>query len=393
MIFSHIYSYSVTFRKTNEFAGIDLIFSKPQYLIMQRSSRDAMLMALLAAALFGAVVPASRILLSGIGPVTLAGLLYAGAGMGGLIIWKVEGARKERTESPIRLPDLPWLIGIIITGSIIGPILCMVGLTTTPASTTSLLLNTELFFTTIIALLAFREHLGVRGIGAIVTVVSAGLLLSYDPDGLFGLSFGTLLIILACFCWGLDNNFTRVISGKDPSVIVIIKGFAAGIFSMSLGYVIGEPFPFGVILPAAIVVGCLGYGFSIFFVIKSFRVLGSARTGALFSTAPFLGLLFSLLLLGEYPGLQVWLSLPLMAIGALLIASEQHSHFHLHVPFRHEHRHSHDDDHHMHHPDSAGLIEITHAHPHDHKPVSHTHPHTPDLHHYHDHEDSEQGHE
>jgi len=357
--------------------------SEKQISIMKRSDLDAILMALLAAALFGAVVPASRILLFNIGPVTLAGLLYVGAGIGGLIIRRLTNP-EGKNESPIRRTDLPWLMGVIVFGSVIGPILCMVGLTTTPASTASLLLNAELAFTTLIAVIGFREPLGKRGICAIIAVVSGGLLLSYDSSGTFGLSPGSILIILACLCWGLDNNFTRVISGKEPAQIVMIKGLVAGIFSVCLGQAIGEPFPTVGIIPAALIIGCLGYGFSIFFVIRAMRVLGSARTGALFATAPFIGLVLSLPLPGESPGLQLLLSLPLMAVGAWLIATEQHSHRHIHLAIQHEHRHSHDDGHHVHH--SPGMEDVVHAHPHEHEKIVHSHSHTPDLHHFHEHD-------
>ncbi|OQA58505.1 MAG: EamA-like transporter family protein [Euryarchaeota archaeon ADurb.Bin294] len=340
-------------------------------------------MALLAATLFGAVIPASRFLLFDIGPVTLAGLLYLGAGAGGLFIRKFTDP-EGNTESPIRRNDLPWLLGIIAFGSIIGPILCMVGLTTTSASTASLLLNAELAFTTLIAVIGFREPLGKQGLYAVTAVALGGLILSYDPAGIFGLSAGSILIILACFCWGLDNNFTRVISGKEPAQIVMIKGFVAGIFSICLGYAIGEPAPSLTIIPAVLLIGCLGYGVSIFFVIRAMRVLGSARTGALFATAPFIGLSLSLPLPGENPGLQILLSLPLMAAGAWLIATEEHSHRHIHVSSRHEHRHSHEDGHHNHDHDPA-MKGVVHAHTHEHEQIAHVHPHTPDLHHFHDH--------
>jgi len=352
-------------------------------MIMQSASRDAVLMALLAAALFGAVIPVSRILLSEIGPVTLAGLLYMGAGAGGLLI-RIFTDPEGKSEAPVRRSDLPWLFGIIAFGSIIAPILCMVGLTTTPASTASLLLNAELAFTTLIAVIGFREPLGRRGLYAIIAVLMGGLVLSFDPAVSFGLSPGSILIIMACFCWGLDNNCTRVISGKEPARIVMIKGFVAGIWNVSLGYGIGEPAFSLTIIPVVLLTGCLGYGVSILFVIRAMRVLGSARTGALFATAPFIGLILSLPLPGENPGIQIVLSLPLMAAGAWLIITEEHSHYHNHTPFRHEHRHSHDDSHHDHHSDSA-MKGVVHAHMHEHEQLQHLHPHTPDLHHFHDH--------
>jgi drug/metabolite transporter (DMT)-like permease len=192
-------------------------------------------MALLAAALFGAVIPASRILLFDIGPVTLVGLLYLGAGAGGLLIRRFTNP-EGTTESPIRRIDLPWLLGIIAFGSIIGPILCMIGLTTTSASTASLLINAELAFTTLIAVIGFREPLGRRGLYAITAVALGGLILSYDPAGTFGLSAGSLLIILACFCWVRIIILPCNIREKEPAQIVMVKGFVAGIFSVGLGY-------------------------------------------------------------------------------------------------------------------------------------------------------------
>ena len=227
----------------------------------------------------------------------------------------------------------------------------------------------------LIAAIAFREHLGRRAICAIIAVITGGLILAYDPSVSSGLAPGSLLIILACFCWGVDNNFTRVISGKEPAMIVMIKGFIAGVFSLFLGYAIGEPLPSPAIIPAALIIGCAGYGFSIFFVIRSLRVLGSARTGALFASAPFIGLLISLPIPGEGPGIQILPSLPLMALGAWLIATEEHGHPHLHSLLRHDHRHRHDDGHHVHEHEGE-TPGVEHAHPHLHKPEIHLHPHT-----------------
>ncbi len=349
---------------------------------MDRNERGAFIQALLAAALFGAVVPLSRILLFDIGPVTLAGLLYLGAGIGGGIIQLLPTSLR-RHESAVRKTDLPWLFGIIISGSIIAPILSMIGLSTTPASAASLLLNTELLWTTLFAVLIFHEFLGVRGACAILVVVIGSMIGSYDPNGIFGISLGSLLIICACICWGLDNNLTRMISEKNPSTIIMIKGFIAGIFSITLGYGIHESLPTWQGMIGAMCVGCVGYGFSLFLIIRSLRALGSARTGALFATAPFIGFLLSPPLTGEIPAWNVWICLPLMALGVWLIITEQHCHLHTHQSIQHDHWHDHDDSHHLH--NHEYQYQIPHAHVHVHDEIMHDHIHSQDIHHFHNH--------
>lgn len=357
---------------------------------MQRPDRQAILMALLAAALFGAVVPVSKVLLTGIGPVTLAGLLYLGAGGGTLIVRHCTRRRYSDTEAPIRRSDLPWLSGIIIFGSIMAPILLMIGLSITPASTTSLLLNGELACTAIIAGIAFREHMGWRAGGAILAVIAGGVILTLDPSESFQPSPGAILVILACFCWGLDNNLTRVISDKEPAMIVIIKGGVAGIFGIILGSAIGEPLPHMILIPIALITGGIGYGLSIICFIRALRVLGAARTGALFASAPFIGLIIAGLALGEPLGREILFSLPFMAAGTWLIATETHGHLHSHSSLLHDHRHQHDDDHHDH-TSGDNSHGDDHAHPHFHIPIAHAHPHSQDLHHGHHHKDEEEG--
>ncbi|MFH0968597.1 MAG: DMT family transporter [Methanobacteriota archaeon] len=351
---------------------------------MYRSEKYAIISAISAAVLFGIVIPFSKFLLTGIGPITLAALLYLGAGLGLLTITGLIRTKGERIEAEISRDDILWIIIIVIAGSIIGPILLMTGLTSVPAGTASLLLNGELVMTVIIAGLFFAEPLGSRTLLATILVLTGGLILSYDPGGDLGISAGIVLILGACLCWGIDNNATRLLSGKDPAMIAIIKGFGAGIFGIFLAIGLREPAPSLILVGSALLIGLFGYGFSILLFIRSLRVLGAVRTGSLFALAPFIGVIASYPILGEVPGVQTLICLPLMAGGVYLIASEDHSHLHSHLPASHDHRHSHHDHHHTHIHDIKNPGE--HAHPHQHLPKTHNHGHTPDLHHHHTHD-------
>ncbi len=349
---------------------------------MQRSDHPAILEAITAAVLFGIVVPVSKILLAETGPVTLAAILYLGAGVG-LLLMRMIRPSPTHHEAPVTRNELPLLAVIVIAGSIMGPILLMTGLTMVSAGTASLLLNAELVMTGIIATVFFSEPLGRRAGGAMASVVIGGLILSVDPAGTFGISAGALLILGACFCWGIDNNVTRSLSGKDPDSIVIIKGMCAGIFGIILGIYLGEPLPSPEGLLFIMITGFVGYGLSLVFFIRSLRALGAVRTGSLFAMGPFIGAGVSWLFLGEIPGYQVFLSLPFMIIGVYLIATEHHQHLHSHFQVSHDHRHRHDDEHHTHSHQSS--VQGEHSHLHQHEKVTHDHQHTPDLHHYHNH--------
>lgn len=295
--------------------------------------------------------------------------------------------KKPRIEAPITRHDLPYLMIIIAAGSITGPILLMIGLTMVPAATASLLLNGELVMTTIIAGWVFSEHIGRQTILAACFITTGGLLLSYDPEGSFLLSPGALLILGACMCWGIDNSVTRIISEKDPATIVIIKGLCAGVFGLVLGQIVGESVPQIPEVGAALIVGFFGYGISLLLFIRSVRHLGAVRTGSLFACAPFIGVAFSYLLLGEIPALYAWVCLFLMIIGVYLIITERHDHLHVHLQISHEHRHAHGDKHHLHEHHQGEDAE--HTHPHIHNPLIHDHPHTPDIHHHHSHDETE----
>lgn len=337
--------------------------------------------------MFGSVVPVAKTLLSGAGPVTLAGMFYLGAGIG-MLFYKLLNRNKHNNndEAPLCRNDIPWLILIITAGGVIAPILLLTGLTAVPAGTASLLLNGELVMTALIAVIFFHEPLGKRSGTAIIIIVIASLLLSFDPNEEFGITPAAILIIGACVCWGIDNNATGGISAKDPVTIVIIKGIGAGIISLLLACIIGEHTQIDgmPLIIIALIAGFLGYGVSILFFVKAIRTLGAARTGALFATAPFIGMITSLIFLSEIPNIQIILAFILMVAGVIFITTENHIHIHRHMPLVHNHRHTHNDGHHTH-THLNGNSTLEHAHMHSHEQIVHIHEHMPDIHHIHEH--------
>jgi drug/metabolite transporter (DMT)-like permease len=345
------------------------------------------LQALLAALLFGASAPLSKLLLGEMQPVPLAAFLYLGSGTGALIMLLFQNFHNQRKplEAHLNPHDLPWLGGALLAGGIGAPILLLLSLERTPASTASLLLNFEGVATTLIALAFFKESIDHRIGWAIGLVTLASILLTWT-GGRWGISLGMLGVVGACFLWGLDNNFTRHISAKNPLVIVAIKGLGAGSFSLVLGLLIKAPVPPIKIVLLAMLLGSISYGISIQLFIVAMRHLGAARTSTLFGIAPFVGVALSLVLLHEKPQVLFWVALPFMVAGAWLLLSENHKHHHIHNPNEHNHRHSHPDDHHLHLSQQHGLlVNDSHSHEHRHEHLEHEHAHTPDLHHRHDH--------
>jgi drug/metabolite transporter (DMT)-like permease len=298
------------------------------------------------------------------------------------------GSNKEArpVEASLTRPDLPWLAGAVLTGGVAAPIILMMGLKHTPATTASLLLNFEGVATTLIAALVFKEAVGRRIIAAMLLVTLASVLLSLDGGGLWGFSLGALGVLAACLLWGLDNNFTRHISAKDPLQIVAIKGLGAGAFSLTLAFALGKSLPDAGRTLLGMLLGLTCYGLSIGLFILAMRGLGSARTSTLFGTAPFMGVLLSILIFREPPNGLFWLSVPLMLVGASLMLSEDHQHNHMHDQVEHDHQHQHPDAHHQH-PHPQNLRESgAHSHRHSHAILAHSHPHTPDIHHRHGHQ-------
>jgi len=342
--------------------------------------------ALLAALLFGASAPLAKILLRALSPMELAGALYLGSGLG-LALWRwAQNLRRNapKTEASLGRSDRPWLIGAILSGGVIAPVLLMVGLATIPASSASLLLNLEGALTALLAWFAFRENFDRRILVGMIAIVAGGLLLSWNPGETVGFSWGALAIVGACFCWAIDNNLTRKVSGADPVQIAMLKGLCAGAVNLVIGLVTSGKAPAISALAGAALLGFLSYGVSLACFVLALRDLGTARTGAYFSTAPFIGVLLSLVLLGEAPSLLFWPALLLMMFGVWTHLTEHHEHDHLHEVLEHEHPHRHD-EHHQHEHLSTDPPGEPHTHWHRHKPIIHSHAHVPDLHHRHDH--------
>lgn len=343
-----------------------------------RSNLVFILQALLAALFFGASAPISKLLLEETPPVSMAAFLYLGSGMGITFTKLSQRLASGQLEAGIKRPDAGWLAGAIIAGGILAPILMMVSLQSTPAATASLLLNFEGVATTLIALFFFRESISRRAFAAIFTITLASILLSTDFRSGFGFSLSALGILLACSLWGLDNNFTRNISAKDPLTIVAWKGLAAGTFLLLLALSLGQQLPALSSILSILLLGFISYGLSTMLFIYSMRGLGASRTSALYGTAPLAGVILSILIFHDpiTPGFLA--ATILMVAGALLLASEEHAHFHIHMPVVHEHRHSHDE---FHSHDSASVV---HSHEHEHPQTEHEHGHMPDIHHRHD---------
>lgn len=343
--------------------------------------------ALLAAVLFGASTPFAKALIGQAAPVMLAGLLYLGSGFG-LLIWYTLRALAARSQQPtsarLTQQDLPWLGGAILTGGIAGPVLLMFGLTLTPASSASLLLNMEGVLTALLAWFVFKENFDRRIFLGMVLIVAAGVLLSWQQRPALGVPWGSLAIVAACLCWAIDNNLTRKVSASDAVQIAGIKGLVAGSVNLSIALALGLPWPETSTALIAGVVGFSGYGLSLVLFVLALRHLGTARTGAYFSVAPFAGAAIALVMLGETPEPVFWLAAALMGAGIWLHLTETHAHAHSHVLISHAHGHSHD-AHHQHSHDFPWDGKKPHSHPHQHEPLTHSHPHFPDIHHRHRH--------
>lgn len=344
--------------------------------------------ALLAAALFGASTPLAKLLLgrSQVSPVLLAGALYLGSGLG-LAMWRWGMRRREKNprEAPLRSADLPWLGGAILAGGVAAPVLLLFGLAAIPAATGALLLNLEGVLTALLAWFVFKENFDRRIAAGMAAIVAGGVLLSWDTHATaFGWSWGALLVTAACLGWALDNNLTRKVSGADPVQVAMWKGLVAGSVNLAMSIVVFHQRVSVAWVALAGVLGFLSYGVSLTLFVLALRDLGAARTGAYFSTAPFLGVAFSLVLLRETPPWLFWPALGLMATGVWLHLSEHHEHEHRHERLEHEHLHVHD-EHHQHAHGSDDPVGEPHSHWHRHEPQVHTQAHTPDLHHQHHH--------
>jgi drug/metabolite transporter (DMT)-like permease len=343
--------------------------------------------ALVAAALFGASTPFSKLLLGRIDPLLLAGLLYLGSGVGlaGWIGLRALLAKGKNREAWLQPADLPWLGAAILAGGVIAPVLLMFGLTVTPASSASLLLNLEGVLTALLAWFVFKENFDRRIFVGMVAILLGGLLLSWQSQPVLGVPWGALGIVGACLCWAIDNNLTRKVSAANPAHVAAIKGLVAGTVNVALALAVGVSIPKLPEIAAAGVLGFLCYGVSLTCFVLALRHIGTARTGAYFSTAPFIGAALSLVLLHEQPSPLFWAAGGLMAIGVWLHLTERHAHPHRHEVMTHDHLHSHD-EHHQHEHQPTDPPGEPHSHVHYHEELTHTHPHYPDIHHRHGHD-------
>ncbi|MDE2456613.1 MAG: DMT family transporter [Burkholderiales bacterium] len=335
--------------------------------------------ALLAAALFGAGTPLAKALMAGVGPWMLAGLLYLGSGLGLALLRLVRRAPSAR----LAAGEWPWLAGAVLAGGVAGPVLLMFGLAGMPASGASLLLNAEGVFTALLAWFVFRENFDRRIALGMLAIVAGALVLSWPRDAEFGTPWPGLAVLGACLAWGIDNNLTRKVSLADATWVAMVKGLAAGSVNLAIALRLGARLPEPGLLAGSAVLGFFAYGISLTLFVVALRHLGSARTGAYFSVAPFFGAVLAVGLLGEAitPGLLV--AGALMALGVWLHLSEQHAHGHAHEAMEHEHEHEHD-AHHLHHAPGEAPPG-PHTHRHRHAPMSHSHEHFPDEHHRHSH--------
>lgn len=359
---------------------------------LQNEEKVAVGKAILAAALFGISAPFSKVLLEEIPATLMAALLYLGAGIGMSLIRGIAYLnKKESLEAKLVKKDLPFTIAMVLL-DILAPICLMLGLRTTSAASVSLLNNFEIVATAFIAGLIFHEPLGKRMWAAITVITFASILLSVESISNLSFSFGSLFVLLACFCWGMENNCTRMLSLKNPLEIVIIKGFGSGLGALTLFFFLRkwggvsyyEGLPATPYWIAALFLGFFAYGLSIFFYISAQRYLGAARTSTYYAVAPFIGVALSLAFFSECLPQSFWIAGLLMILGTYLATAENHVHLHKHEAMGHTHKHSHSDDHHNHHHKEDN--DAVHSHYHVHEAMEHTHKHKPDMHHRHIHE-------
>jgi drug/metabolite transporter (DMT)-like permease len=340
--------------------------------------------ALAAAALFGAGTPLAKVLLDAVSPWLLAGVLYLGSGIG-LAIW-----RWSRGRPTVRLArnDVAWLAGAVFFGGMVGPVLLMWGLAHTGAATASLLLNAEGVLTALLAWFVFHENFDRRIALGMACIVAGAVVLTWQPggspEGDPGSLWPSIAIIGACFAWAVDNNLTRNVSLADATFVAMVKGLTAGITNVAIAFASGAAVPTALAMLSAGVLGLLSYGVSLVLFVIALRHLGTARTGAYFSMAPFVGAVIAVTFLGEPIRVSLGIAALLMGVGVWLHLTERHLHEHRHEAMEHEHEHEHD-AHHQHAHDEPIEPGVRHRHLHRHEPLSHAHEHYPDAHHRHRH--------
>lgn len=310
--------------------------------------KSAVVIAILAAALYAINVPLSKRLMDHVSPTMLAGLLYLGAGVGigaflGVkIIW-----RKKNDEQWLERKDLPYTIAMVVL-DIAAPIFLMFGIANTNSANVSLLNNFEIVATSVVALVIFKEKISKKLWGTIVLVTIASIILGFEGAKAFVFNKGSVFVLCACLCWGIENNCTRSISDKSSEEIVLVKGIFSGTGSILLGLMLGEKIPDGIYIAAAMVLGLVAYGLSINFYIMAQKNLGAAKTSAFYSVAPFLGVGFSFFILGERPTVQFYIALSIMAVSTWMMIKDTLGNERLYNGYVHSHQHKHGDVVHTH---------------------------------------------
>lgn len=341
--------------------------------------------ALIAALFFGCITPGSKFLIKDFPPQSMAGLLYifAGVGLFTILLFK---KNLVSAFSRVQKTDLKWFFLATLFGGIMGPAFLTYGISHIRGSTASLLLNLEAVLTSLIAWFVFKEHFEKKIVYGMVLIVLGCLTLSFNSKVSAGADtfLGFFLIGLACLSWGIDNNVTRNISHLDPVLIASFKGLIAGSTNLYLGYLIGEKLAWNFGIFQIGILGFFGIGISLVAFIISLGSIGTARTGAIFSTAPFIGSLLSILFLNESLTIPFVIALIFMIGGVWCHLSEEHVHEHTHDQLSHSHEHIHD-EHHQHNHSANDPIGDSHTHLHFHERMTHKHPHFPDIHHQHEH--------
>lgn len=286
--------------------------------------RRGMIYGMSAAFLFGSSAPFAKILLQEVSPIFLAGLFYIGSGLGLYsIIFIRNYAKKHVTSVNFSAKDIPWLIGSVISGGIMAPIFLMLGIALIPASSASLLLNSETVLTALLAWIVFKEKFDWRIMIGMIFTISANILISFQEMQIDGFPWGSVLIIASCFCWSVDNNLTRKISANDALTISAIKCSVAGFVNLSIALFLGQYFPSAPLIFQSLIVGFFGYGLSLMLFILALRHLGAAKSGAYFSVAPFCGAALSLLILHENQYPLFWAATALMLIGIAILSYKE----------------------------------------------------------------------
>ncbi len=342
--------------------------------------------ALGAALLFGASTPfAKQLIGDGAGPsfpFLLAGLLYLGSGIGLTLTRLLRDRGWKALDMPAQ--EWPWLLGAIAFGGVLGPLLLMLGLSHTTAAAASLLLNLESVLTAVLAWLVFQESTDRRIVLGMGLIVAGGAVLAWPAGAAAVPGLGPLALAGACLAWAIDNNLTRKVSASDALLVAGSKGLVAGAVNTALAFALGASWPALPLLSSALLIGFLGYGLSLVLFVLALRGLGTARTGAYFSTAPFVGAAIAILVFAEPTSTRFWLAAGAMAAGVWLHLTEHHAHAHVHAALLHQHPHRHD-EHHQHSHDAAWDGVEPHTHMHQHTPLEHRHAHFPDIHHRHAH--------